>query len=229
MNRKYIFIWIVLGLLLLGFIYSLNKEKKDNPVLDVGRNDETTIDLGNGIKAVGKGDFKVEEVKQTSTNTIDYKKYPNLNVPINFSGDINDETKQLLISKIEETKSKIVTNPSSLSLWLDLGMYFKIAGDFNNAKIYWEHLLKLSPNDVTTLSNLADLYAFYLKDSKIAITYYKKAIENSPKSAELYVKLADVYFTVLSDKENAISVIDQGLKVLPDSQLLKQTRDNLSK
>ncbi len=217
-NKKYVFIWSFVLILFLIFIFSLKKDKKNiDEYSDLNNASTTTVDLGGGLKAVGKGDFKIEQI---NTKPISYENHPDLNVSINFDKNINEETQSFLKSKIDDTRVKLANDPSLLSLWAELGMYYKIAGDYTNAKIYWQYVLSLSPQDITVLSNLADLNAFYLKDVQLAISLYRKAITASPKSPELYIKLADVYITVLSDSPKAKEVLQDGLKVLPSDKAL---------
>lgn len=224
-NKKYIVVWLlVLILLVVALVSYVNKNNKKNTDLVSANASTTVVDLGNGIKVVGKGDFKIEQVGSSNTN---YTNHPDLNVAISFSSNLNEETKELLKSKIDDTRVSLANDPSNLSLWSELGMYYKMAGDYENAKTYWQYVLKFSPQDITVLSNLADLYGFYFKDTKSSIGFYKKAIASSPKSPELYVKLSDVYMTLMTDSQSAKDILDQGLKILPNNQMLISAKEKI--
>ncbi len=211
-NKKYILIWGVVFVLLVSYLVSLKYSKRTDPV-KTNDQKETVIDLGNGLKAVGKGDFKVEEV---ATKVV----FPDLTKPVNFSSGLDEQTKQIIKSKIDEVKASLLKDNTTISKWMDLGMYYKIAGDFAGASVYWKFVLSQSPKDLVTLLNLADLYSYHLKDVNTGIGYYKEAIKDYPKSAEIYIKLADVYKTIFLDNVKAVSVLDQGLSLMPDNQML---------
>jgi tetratricopeptide (TPR) repeat protein len=212
-NKKYILIWGVVFVLLVSYLISLKYSKRTDPI-KTNDEKETVVDLGNGLKAVGKGDFKVEQI--TDVKVV----FPDLTKPVSFSSSLDEQTKQIIKSKIDEVKSSLLKDNTDISKWIDLGMYYKIAGDFSGASVYWKFVLSQSPKDFVTLLNLADLYSYHLRDANTGVGYYKDAIKNYPKSAEIYVKLTDVYKTIFLDNVKAVSVLDQGLSLMPDNQML---------
>jgi tetratricopeptide (TPR) repeat protein len=226
-DKRLVLMGLAIIILLVG-LYFVFRNSKDKEV-DIEDNKNTTstttnissnatntkiVDLGNGIVAVGKGDFKVEQI--TDVKVV----FPDLTKPVSFSSSLDEQTKQIIKSKIDEVKASLLKDNTTISKWMDLGMYYKIAGDFAGASVYWKFVLSQSPKDLVTLLNLADLYSYHLKDVNTGIGYYKEAIKDYPKSAEIYVKLADVYKTIFLDNVKAVSVLDQGLSLMPDNQML---------
>lgn len=184
------------------------------------------VDLGNGIVAVGKGDFKIEQIKDESTINIP-KPIPDLTRKVVFSSGLNEEVKSMISSKIEEMIDMLKKNPASLGAWIDLGLYHKMAGDLNGAVIYFEYAGKLSPSSFVPFSNLADIYGYYLKDNTKAESNFNLAISKAPDQSFMYFKFAEFYRDVLNDKQKALEVVERGLKAIPNNKELLALKESL--
>lgn len=222
---------IVLAMLSV-YIYIDRGQKAETPVSE---NNATTTDSTNNnskvsIEASGTGQYTI---RQISSETIKTKAIPtpDLERPVKFDPKLSftDEAKNLITSKITSLQSELKKDSSKLLNWLDLGMYQKIAGDYEGALISWKYVSDMAPKDYVSLGNIGDLYAFYLKDNGMAEVYYKKAITNDPKQTYLYVQLAYVYKDAFKDNAKAIAILDQGLKVLPGDKALLELKESISK
>ncbi|MEW5907575.1 MAG: hypothetical protein AB1643_00085 [Patescibacteria group bacterium] len=151
---------------------------------------------------------------------------PNLDRPINITVNLTKEAEEIIRKKIEELSSKLKENPNLLDLWLDLGIYRKIIGDYEGAVEAWEYVSVVSPKNSTSFHNLGDLYAFYLKDYQKAEKNFLIAIENNPSQIFSYRSLYELYRYAMKDDEKAKEILKKGIEINPDtSQDLKNLLD----
>ena len=137
--------------------------------------------------------------------------------------------KSLITDKIRSLQARLKKDPRDFLAWLDLGIYQKMATDYEGAVISWQYASRLDPTSYIPLGNLGDLYAYFLKDKTKALEYYKKAISNGSTQSYLYVQLALVYKDVFKDMDKALAIIDQGLSKLPNNPSLLETKANLER
>lgn len=237
-DKRVVLLGLIVIVLLVG-LYFVIKNSGDEKISKDGTNQISTttdttlnstttkiVDLGNGIVAVGKGDFKIQQI--TDNSTINFPKpLPDLNRKVVFSTNVNEEVKSLILSKIEDSKNILKENPTSLSSWLDLGIYHKMAGDINGAIIYFDYAGKLAPSTFMPFANLADLYGYYVKDFPKAETNFNLAIANSKDQSFSYFKFAEFYRDVLNDKQKALEVVERGLKAIPNNKELLALKESL--
>lgn len=188
----------------------------------------TSTDSTGNINAQGTGSYTI---KQISVDTIDEipKPIPDLNrVSVSATGAIVlPEVKSAAEQKIKMLQAKLKENPAYIEAWIDLGIYQKMAGDYDGAVISWKYASRLSPTDYISLGNLGNIYAYFLKDNGQAEVYYKQAISKDPKQVYLYIQLAEVYRDVFKDLDKARAIIDQGLSKVPNDQSLVQMKNLL--
>ena len=132
-------------------------------------------------------------------------------------------------SKILTLQTQLKANPNDPSGWIGLGIYQKMAGDYQGAAISWTYASRLNTKDYVSLADLADLYANFLHDNTKAEMYYKQALQNGPTQENLYVQLAEFYQLDLADKTKALATVNQGLTALPNNANLLQMKADLSK
>ena len=225
MNKKYFSI-IFLVLLVLGLSFYIknkreisNKESEQSINLNQNETASTTIvDLGNGIVAVGKGDFKVEKI--SGGNISNDLPQIDLERKIIFDSSVDSSVKNIILEKTEELKKNIKNNIDVYNSLLQIGLYNKMAGDYKGAIIYFEYVSKVYSTDYISYGNLGDIYGYYLKDVALSELNYNKAISNSPYQEYLYFQLASMFKDVANDREKALEVIERGLKALPKSKAL---------
>lgn len=231
-DRKYIYIIGVIFLaILVGYLVFRTSEKNKNQGIYTATTTERTssttiVDLAGGVKAVGTGDFKVEKLPPVTSGTYP-KPIPNLKRSVVFGENVNEETKAFVLSKVEEIVDMLEKNPESFPLWIEIGMYHKMAEDFVGASIYWEYASKIFPDNFVSFGNLGNLYAYYIKDISKAEIYYNLAISKAPSQVYLYFQLAEVYRDILKDNSKALDTVERGLKVMPGNIELEAFKNTL--
>jgi tetratricopeptide (TPR) repeat protein len=140
---------------------------------------------------------------------------------------VSTEAIVLATEHIVSLQSRLKKDPSDFPAWLDLGMYQKMAGDYQGTVISWTYAGRLAPTDYISQGNLGNLYAYFLKDNAKAEMYYKKAIANNGVQAYLYVQLAEVYRDLFKDSAKALAIVNQGLVKIPNNGSLLEVKATL--
>lgn len=167
-------------------------------------------------------------VATTSENNISISiKAPDLDRPVNISGDFSEEAKKTIISKIESLSQLLKKDNNLFNQWLELGIYRKMVNDYEGAKEVWEYANAIRPQNSISFNNLGDLYGYYLKDYIKAEQNFLKAIENDKNTDYPYIKASNFYKEVINDKQKAMNILEQGIKANPDLQVLKDILNNL--
>lgn len=153
---------------------------------------------------------------------------PNLNRPVNITGDLSDAAKKMATEKIVEMSSALKKDPSLFDTWLILGIHRKTIGDYEGAREIWEYAAALRPGNYIPFNNLGDLYAFFLKDNKKAEENFLKALENDPAYIYIYRSAYDFYLYVLKDEAKAKALLQKGIAANPGaaSQGLQELLQN---
>ncbi|KND46751.1 MAG: hypothetical protein AB201_02845 [Parcubacteria bacterium C7867-006] len=228
-NKIIIIFGFIIIVVVLGFLL-YKKTKTLTNASDGVLNVSTTTTTQNGlqISSEGTGDYKIEQVPVNEGREVLPQPVPDLNRKLVFLSSLNltQEAKDIITSKVKDLQSQLKKDATFVTGWIDLGIYQKMAGDYDGAAISWTYVTKLVPSDYISFGNLGDLYAYYLKNNALSETSYKKAISNAPKQAYLYIQLAGVYKDVFKDMDKARAIIDQGLKNLPDDKGLLEWKTN---
>ncbi len=212
------------AVVLLVVAYFVFDDKSEEVKTIPNTNATTTTQLN--FEGSGDADYTIEQLPDGGTENVPV---PDLNRKVIFGSTTNfdDATKKIITEKILEIQNKLKKDSRDLASWLDLGLYQKMAGDFQGAVLSWKYVSDVSSSDFISLGNLGDLYAYYLKDKNLSETYYKRAINNGPKQAYLYLQLAGVYKDVFKDLNKANAIIDEGIKKIPDDKSLVQYKTSL--
>jgi hypothetical protein len=182
----------------------------------------------NGV-VQGNG-YTIEQVPvETTTNSGTPKPVPDLNREIfTYPGaNISAEARAAAVVKVKEFQTALKNNPADFSSWISLGIYQKMAGDYDGAIISWTYASKLAPSDYISLGNIGNLYAYFIHDNGQAEVYYKQAIKRGPTTVYLYQQLAEVYRDVFKDLDKARAIVNEGLAKIPNDPLLLQLKANL--
>ncbi len=146
--------------------------------------------------------------------------------PIVFSNSVSfsSDVKNSITENIKALQALLTKDSLDLKSWIELGGYQKITGDYEGALMSWKYVRTVAPSDYISVGNIADLYAYYIKDNGMAETYYREAISKGPTQAYLYLQLAYFYRDVFKDTGKAGEVIDQGLLRMPQDKALLQAK-----
>ncbi len=217
-NKKWFPVLLLLAIVAGYFAFF----RKTNNTIQTGNEVSTTTKNTQNTVTTNDGNFTIEKIS-------DEVPVPDLNRKVVFGTGTNfDEgTKKIVTDKILSLQNNLKKDSKDLASWLDLGIYQKMAGDYEGASISWKYVSAVSTNDFISLGNLGDLYAYYIKDKNTAETYYRRAIKNAPTQVYLYTQLSDVYKDVFKDMNKARAVLDEGLKMVPGDKTLLQYKNNL--
>ena len=152
---------------------------------------------------------------------------PNLSSPIVFTTDLSQEAKDLFKDKIEAIRATLRGDSNLVDDWIVLGTYYKATGDFDKTIEVWEYANLLQPTNNVPLQNLADLYGYYLKDTKKAEELFLEAIAVDPTNTYLYVKTSQFYIDFFGDKKKALDILNKGLEKSPGAQDIEEAIINL--
>ncbi len=217
--------FIILAVVILAVIAYFVFDNKSEEVTVSPNTSATTTPLLDFEGSSG-GDYTIEQLPDGGTENI---AVPDLNRKVVFGSTTNfdDATKKIITDKIVGLQNTLKKDSRALASWLDLGLYQKMAGDFQGAVLSWKYVSDVSYSDYISLGNLGDMYAYYLKDKTLSETYYKRAIKTDPTQAYLYLQLAGVYKDVFNDMNKANAIIDEGLKKMPNDKTLREYKDSL--
>ncbi|MBY0293906.1 hypothetical protein K2Q08_01080 [Patescibacteria group bacterium] len=144
--------------------------------------------------------------------------------PSNLPAEIQTQSKKAVADAVAQLK----IDPNHIAYWLQLAVYRKGAGDYVGAEEVWLYCTKVWPTDPISYENLADLYAYHLKQPAKAVEYWNKAIPlDKPNSIRLYVALATFQSINMSDKAAARATLEAGLKANPGNKDIQNALNNL--
>jgi tetratricopeptide (TPR) repeat protein len=190
----------------------------------------TTATNGSGIQVntQGTGTYTITQVPITEGKGVP-QPIPDLSRPVVFGNSVSltPELKLSVTAKINELQTELKKNPANLPAWLDLGIYQKTAGDYQDAVLSWKYASLLAPTDYVSLGNIGNIYAYYIKDNAQAESYYKQAITKGQTVSYLYAQLFEVYRDVIKDTVKARTILDQGLAKIPNDPNLLQLQASL--
>lgn len=170
--------------------------------------------------------YKIETIP-IEENSLPSVKIPDLKREVIMSKSLSKEAIDILNKNIATLQRNLSGDPKRFDDWVFLGNNYKIAGDLEGAREVWEYASLYKPSQPVPHLNLADLYAYYLKDNVKAETHFKKALSVIPKEASVYLRMADFYKEVVFDLKKAKAILEQGLKNIPDDLSLKQALEQV--
>ena len=218
----------VLLLVLTGmYIFIIRNNKQIVPGVDT---DQTTATTTNGKVVVNTtGGYKIEQVPMSEGQSAP-QPIPDLNRPVRPPGSVTVTTEAVTLatSKILPLQVILKKNPLDFSSWIDLGIFQKMAGDYEGTSLSWQYASKIAPTDYVSLGNLGNLYAYFIKDNAKSEKYYLAAIKNGPAQEYLYTQFVEVYRDFFHDNTKALNIVNQGLSKLPDNYNLLRLKTSLS-
>ena len=133
----------------------------------------------------------------------------------------------MLQTKIDALRVALKTNGDDFKSWNSLAVYYKMSGDFTLAGDVWEYLNKAWPTNYISFYNLAELYAYELKDYVKAEKNYQTSLINNPSAINVYRAFYTFYRHILGQDDKAKATLREGVTKNPDtSQDLKYLLDH---
>lgn len=187
------------------------------------------------IDALGDGEYTIEQVPVNEGGVVPINSkvkqvpIPDLSRSVVFDSKLllSVEVKNILTLNITTLQTDLRKNPTELTKWIDLGIYRKMAGDYEGAIVSWKYVSDVADHDFISFGNLGNMYAYQLKDMVKAEQYYNQAIKNGPTQIYLYIQLAEAFRDVSKDMVKARAVIDRGLLANPNNAELLVLKDSL--
>ena len=181
-----------------------------------------------GLPSVTEGSptsFK-EQTTATNTsfvNTEEIKKQmPDLNRKIVVIENLSTEVRLKAINDIGATVAVLKEDYDRREEWLNLGLVYKLIGDYERAREAWEFTTIIRPDDPVAYHNLGDLYSQYLSDFPKAEKNYLTAIEkDTTHQVFFYVKLYEFYLYYYKKPDLAEKTLVQALQTNPNDVYLK--------
>lgn len=178
------------------------------------------IDLGNGIIA------EILE-NQTATSTLEKLNMATLERAVTAKEGSVQTLFDTNKKKIEDIVTSLKKNPDNFDKWIELGIYRKLIEDYVGAEESWKNASTLRPNSALPLSNLGNLYGYYIKNNEIAERYYLASIKTEPESGFWYYQAFLFYKEVMNDSAKAKNIIAEGVKNNPYDEDLENILNSL--
>jgi tetratricopeptide (TPR) repeat protein len=174
---------------------------------------EIVSDLGNGITATGPGKVELVPIENGTPP-------PSLESGIKINVTLEPAVEAAVRAKETALIADLKKTPTRLDLWLQLGVYRKIGGDYAGAEEAWMYVSKVGNSEINYIAygNLGNLYMDFLKDYAKAEANYKAAIAIKPTVIEYYRQLYVLYTSFYKTNTRAAKdIIDAGLKANPNN------------
>lgn len=141
---------------------------------------------------------------------------PDYNREVKFAPGTSEEVKKAVMLNVAELTARLKKSTLDFDAWLSLGSVYKIAGDYEGARVVWEYLGAVSPGNYPSFANLGDLYHHYLKDYAKAEANYKKAIGNEKSYIDGYRSLYELYrYSYPGKGTEAAAILKKGIAANP--------------
>ena len=225
----------VLALSALGLYFSLGGRSLGSPSETISEDDNLQVQDQKfeesaspvSVQVEGTGKYTIETLPAVSSQAS--QKYPSLDRPLVFPQSYPEEARNIMSDKMNATISALKKDPNQYGEWLNLGIFRNGINDYEGARQIYEFLTVTSPSQPAPFANLANLYAFSLKDPVRAEANLKKAIEKGPLEMSVYRLGYEFYRFVRKDDTLAKETLTKGIAKTssPDLQYLLDHYDEL--
>lgn len=230
--KKYVYAGIgILAVVFVGYYFYLGKNIVGQ-TSDTVQRGESSQAVENGttekappvsVKVDGTGKYTVEVLPMAFSDAA--PEYPSLDRPLVFGQGYPEEARKIMSDKMNATIAALKKDPNQYNEWLNLGIFRNGINDWEGARQIWEFLTVANPSQPAPFANLANLYAFSLKDPVRAEANLKKAIEKGPLEMSVYRLGYEFYRFVRKRDDLARDMLNQGI-AKTDSPDLKYLRDH---
>ncbi len=172
------------------------------------------------LKTEGTGNYHIEAIPLPQSGKA--SAMPSLDRPIVFPASFPTEARKQMSDKINATAAVLKKDPQNFNEWLALAIFRKTVDDFEGARQISEFLAAGNPKNPLPFANLANLYAFELKDPSAAEKNFILALQKDPNDVLLYRQAYEFYRYVRKDDAKAKETLQKGIAQMksPDLQYL---------
>ncbi len=224
-NNRYILAGVTTAILLGGFfIFQSKQSVTSNTASSTPSTATTTVDLGNGQSVTLPPGVTIEQIGTTTAPASSTVKPPSLNGAISIDSKLPADVQAALRINEQNLITQLKANSDRLDLWLKLGLYRKMAGDYAGAVEAWKFVANSQSNiSYVAYGNLGGLYADFLKEYPKAEVNYLAAIQLKPDVIDYYRQLYYLYKGFYKINTSAAGdILRQGLKANPNNPDLLQ-------
>lgn len=169
-------------------------------------------------------------VKATGTLSGAVVNPPTLNGGIVIATSVSADQAAQLRSQETALITQLKAAPTRVDLWLKLGMYRKLAGDYAGAIAAWNYVAQAGPTTINFIAygNLGDLYMNFDVNYPKAEANYLAAIKIKPIYIDYYRDLFMLYTSFYKTNQGqANAIVAEGLKSNPGNADLLQLQAQL--
>ncbi len=155
--------------------------------------------------------YTIEEIPIESVEA------PQVRLPV-VDQSLPEEVRSRLIERAEEIQVQLQQNPDEGAWWLELGVIFHSAGDYEGAREIWEFLIRAAPTHTTSYDNLGKLYHYQLKDFEKAESYFTQSLATDAAVLIPYLELHNLYrYSYKTDTTLAADILKTAIAQFPET------------
>ena len=200
-----------------GALLYLRAHKAATPTAQTAANNAPSTISAGGVTVDTNGNGSVELVSIQDTKITP----PSLDRPLVVTTQMSPDAAAAVKADLQKYTDQLKAAPTRVDLWLKLGVYRKMAGDYVGAEQAWSYVAAAAPKSISYIAygNLGDLHQNFLKDYPKAEAEYKQAIALNPTVVFYYRDLYTLYrYQYKTDTSAAADILAQGLKANPGNQ-----------
>jgi tetratricopeptide (TPR) repeat protein len=145
--------------------------------------------------------------------TLDNVKWNDINYvfDIDVPEDFDEYKIERLNGKIEAAKLAYQDKPDDNWTWVMIGNMYQFVGDHERALAVFYKASEITPDDISSILNIATIHEKYIIDYDQSEKYYSKAITIFPQMPDLHDRLAKLYWHKMDRLDDAETTYLQGL------------------
>src|SRR3989338_251506 len=146
---------------------------------------------------------------------------PSPDRPIQSPADFQADAREMFNTNLAKAKDTLTKDPSDVSVWFDLAVYYRMVGDHEGAVEIWEYISATHPQEGISLHNLGEYNFHTAKNYPLAESYYRKSIAVVPQLASNYTDLHEMYrYVYKQDTTAAADALKEGIGRVTGSQAI---------
>ena len=126
------------------------------------------------------------------------------------------EAIQIHADQVDAVKKIIEENPGNVDAYINLGVLWKMADDYDGAILAWEYAKEMSPTYYSPYQNLGNLYLYDLKDNALSETNLREAVRLNPQLIDAWKSLHDLYRYEMARPIQAEEALTDALQANPN-------------
>lgn len=177
-TKHYVAAALAAGIIIGGALWFIFAPRAAQAPASPSASTTSTTQSGVTIQTTGSSTITVTEQSTAP-------KPPALRQP-QYSASTSADVKATLAGQYDLLASQLRAAPTRVDLWLQLGVLYKIAGDYAGAEAAWTYVAHFGPASINFVAygDLGDLYLNFLHNYAAAEASYKLALKGAPTNAD---------------------------------------------